>query len=61
MIKNTDFQNDIKRASEFAERVKMPLVIVDSNIGELYGHPDIFHYSLRSTICLSSGILEFFM
>ena len=52
-----DFSKDIKRAEEFAECVGMPLVVIDSNIGELYSHPDIFNYSLRSTICLSAGIL----
>ncbi len=54
----SDYMNDVKRASEFSNDVQMPLVLIDSNIGELYTHPSIFYYSLRSTICLSSAVLS---
>lgn len=53
----SSFMKDAVRAKEFAETVNLPLVIIDSNIGELYTHKDIYHYSLRSTLCLSSAIL----
>ena len=51
------FHKDVVRAECFAQYVKKPLVLVDSNIGELYSHKDIYSYSLRSTLCLSTGIL----
>jgi len=51
------FIQDSNCALEFSKVVDMPLVLLDSNIGELYSEKEIFHFSLRSTICLSSGIL----
>lgn len=52
-----DFFNDVKRASAFAQEVHKPLILVDSNIGELYTHEGLRYYSMRSTLCLSSAVL----
>lgn len=50
------FNTDIKRASLFADYVKLPLVNVNSNIGELYHDKNIRPFSLRSILCLCVGI-----
>lgn len=52
------FKKDIQRARPFAEKVGLPLVTVNSNIGVLFTHKEIHHYSLRSTMCLSVAILS---
>lgn len=52
------FNKDVQRAKTFAEKVGLPLITVNSNIGGLFTHKEIKHYSLRSTICLSVGILS---
>ena len=54
---HNDYLNDVKRASVFAQKVAKPLVLVDSNIGELYTHPALIYYSMRSTISLCSAVL----
>lgn len=51
------FNKDVQRAQPFAEKIGLPLITVNSNIGNLFTHKEIRHYSLRSTICLSVGIL----
>lgn len=52
-----DFLNDVKHASAFAQEVHKPLILVDSNIGELYTQEGLRYYSMRSTLCLSSAVL----
>lgn len=52
------FKKDVQRAKPFAKQVDMPLVTVNSNIGGLFTHKEVKSYSLRSTICLSIGILS---
>lgn len=51
------FNKDVQRAKKFAKIVGLPLVTVNSNIGSLFIHKDIYHYALRTTICLSVAIL----
>lgn len=52
------FQKDKERASRFASSEGKPFITVNTNIGVLYNHKDISNYSLRSTLCLSVGILS---
>ena len=52
-----NFQDDLKRALKFAKEVNVPLIPLNSNLSSIYTHKDIFHYSLRSTLCLSAAIL----
>lgn len=52
------FNEDIKRAVEFASYLKMPLITVDSNIAELYTHKVIYHNSVHVVFCLLSAIIE---
>lgn len=49
------FSEDSKRAESFAKMLNKPLVLVDSNIAELYTHKDIYTFALRLTI--AAGIL----
>lgn len=51
------FQEDLKRAREFAEYVGKPLVPLDSNFSSIYRHEKIYYYSLRINLCLSSAVL----
>ncbi len=53
-----NFTSDFERATKFATEVNVPLIPLHSNISSIYVHKDIFHYSLRSTLCLSSAILS---
>ena len=48
---------DAHRAKSFADEENMPFVAVNTNIGTLYTHKDIFHYSLRSSLCLCTCVL----
>lgn len=52
------FRIDVERANIFAREVNMPLVRVDTNIASIFTHKDIYHYSLRSTLCLSFCVLS---
>ena len=52
------FEADAKRAAEFAEYVNLPLVLVDSNVAELYTHEAIYHNSVHVVFCLFSAIIE---
>lgn len=51
------FQKDLERAKQFAGDVKLPLLDLDSNLSSIYTHKDIYTFSLRSTICLSAGVI----
>lgn len=51
------FKKDIQRARLFTEKVGLPLVTVNTNIGNLYSHKEIQNYSLRSTMCLSVAVV----
>lgn len=53
-----DFETDRERAGKFAEEVGKPLIPVDSNMSSIYTHKDIYHYSLRTTLCISSAVLS---
>ena len=50
-------QKDLERAKQFAGDVKFPLLDLDSNLSSIYTHKDIYTFSLRSTICLSAGVI----
>lgn len=51
------FREEVDRARAFADEVNKPLVPIDSNLSSIYTHEKIRTYSLRTTMCLSSGIL----
>lgn len=57
-LTQTKFVHDVVRAKKFSEKVGLPLVTVNSNIGCQYNLPEIQNYSLRSILCLSAGILS---
>lgn len=52
-----DFETDYERARQFASEVGKPLVPVNSNMSSIYTQRDIYHYSLRTTLCISSAVL----
>ena len=52
-----NFHDDLERAQKFAKEVNIPLIPLNSNLSSIYTHKDIFHFSLRLTLCISSGIL----
>lgn len=51
------YKADLNRSREFAQKVNMPLVDLDSNISSCYNHEDIFHFSLRLTLMIATGVL----
>lgn len=52
------FLSDLERARNFAQEVNMPLIPLNSNLSSIYIHKDIYHYSLRTTLCISSAIMS---
>lgn len=52
-----DFETDLERARQFAGEVGKPLIPVNSNMSSIYTQRDIYHYSLRTTLCISSAVL----
>src|SRR5690625_1216259 len=55
------FSNDAIRSKEYAEKLKLPLVLINSNIGSAYRREEckrLRGFASRSIISLTSGILS---
>ncbi|MFI3296593.1 MAG: hypothetical protein R3Y59_03070 [bacterium] len=51
-----EFLSDAKRAEEFAKSVGKPLILVDSNVSELYYREDIYSFRRVVNCCIAMAV-----